>query len=96
MVFKGGGGTAMAPFINALNEYETSREKKNPPAALGILITDGYIDWQNVANALKRKHNYGLAIVLTSKHSDKDIMHMHEYFKPLPANCKPTIIRVAH
>lgn len=96
VVFKGGGGTAMAPFIHALNEYETSREKKNPPAALGILITDGYIDWQNVANALKRKHNYGLAIVLTSKHSDKDIMHMHEYFKPLPANCKPTIIRVAH
>lgn len=96
VVFKGGGGTAMAPFIHALNEYETSREKKNPPAALGILITDGYIDWQNVANALKCKHNYGLAIVLTSKHSDKDIMHMHEYFKSLPANCKPTIIRVAH
>ena len=96
VVFKGGGGTAMAPFINALNEYETSREKKNPPAALGILITDGYIDWQNVANALKCKHNYGLAIVLTSKHSDKDIMHMHEYFKSLPANYKPTIIRVAH
>lgn len=96
VVFKGGGGTAMTPFIHALNEYETSREKKNPPAALGILITDGYIDWQNVANALKCKHNYGLAIVLTSKHSDKDIMHMHEYFKPLPANCKPTIIRVAH
>lgn len=96
VVFKGGGGTAMAPFIHALNEYETSREKKNPPAVLGILITDGYIDWQNVANALKCKHNYGLAIVLTSKHSDKDIMHMHEYFKPLPANCKPTIIRVAH
>lgn len=96
VVFKGGGGTAMTPFIHALNEYETSREKKNPPAALGILITDGYIDWQNVANALKRKHNYGLAIVLTSKHSDKDIMHMHEYFKSLPANCKPTIIRVAH
>ena len=39
----------MAPFIHALNEYETSREKKNPPAALGILITDGYIDWQKVA-----------------------------------------------
>lgn len=96
VVFKGGGGTAMTPFIHALNEYETSREKKNPPAALGILITDGYIDWQNVANALKCKHNYGLAIVLTSKHSDKDIMHMHEYFKSLPANCKPTIIRVAH
>lgn len=96
VVFKGGGGTAMAPFIHALNEYETSREKKNPPAALGILITDGYIDWQNVANALKCKHNYGLAIALTSKHSDKDIMHMHEYFKSLPANCKPTIIRVAH
>lgn len=96
VVFKGGGGTAMAPFIHALNEYETSREKKNPPAVLGILITDGYIDWQNVANALKCKHNYGLAIVLTSKHSDKDIMHMHEYFKSLPANCKPTIIRVAH
>lgn len=96
VVFKGGGGTAMAPFIHALNEYETSREKKNPPAALGILITDGYIDWQNVANALKCKHNYGLAIVLTSKHSDKDIMDMHEYFKSLPANCKPTIIRVAH
>lgn len=96
VVFKGGGGTAMAPFIHALNEYETSREKKNPPAALGILITDGYIDWHNVANALKCKHNYGLAIVLTSKHSDKDIMHMHEYFKSLPANCKPTIIRVAH
>lgn len=96
VVFKGGGGTAMAPFIHALNEYETSREKKNPPAALGILITDGYIDWQNVANALKCKHNYGLTIVLTSKHSDKDIMHMHEYFKSLPANCKPTIIRVAH
>lgn len=96
VVFKGGGGTAMAPFIHALNEYETSREKKNPPAALGILITDGYIDWQNVANALKCKHNYGLAIVLTSKHSDKDIVHMHEYFKSLPANCKPTIIRVAH
>lgn len=96
VVFKGGGGTAMAPFIHALNEYETSREKNSPPAALGILITDGYIDWQNVANALKCKHNYGLAIVLTSKHSDKDIMHMHEYFKPLPANCKPTIIRVAH
>lgn len=96
VVFKGGGGTAMAPFIHALNEYETSREKKNPPAALGILITDGYIDWQNVANALKCKHNYGLAIVLTSKHSDKDIMHMHEYFKSLPANCKPTIIRVTH
>lgn len=96
VVFKGGGGTAMVPFIHALNEYETSREKKNPPAALGILITDGYIDWQNVANALKCKHNYGLAIVLTSKHSDKDIMHMHEYFKSLPANCKPTIIRVAH
>lgn len=95
VVFKGGGGTAMAPFIHALNEYETSREKKNPPAALGILITDGYIDWQNVANALKCKHNYGLAIVLTSKHSDKDIMHMHEYFKSLPANYKPTIIRVA-
>lgn len=95
VVFKGGGGTAMAPFIHALNEYETSREKKNPPAALGILITDGYIDWQNVANALKRKHNYGLAIVLTSKHSDKDILHMHEYFKSLPANYKPTIIRVA-
>lgn len=96
VVFKGGGGTAMAPFIHALNEYETSREKKNPPAALGILITDGYIDWQNVANALKRKHNYGLAIVLTSKHSDQDILHMHEYFKSLPANYKPTIIRVAH
>lgn len=95
VVFKGGGGTAMAPFIHALNEYETSREKNSPPAALGILITDGYIDWQNVANALKRKHNYGLAIVLTSKHSDQDIQHMHEYFKPLPANYKPTIIRVA-
>ena len=92
--FTGGGGTDMAPFIKALNSYEGGVDKAHPPATLGILITDGYIDWDDVANALKEKHSYRLAIVLTSKHAEDVVESNRKHFNILPPDARPEIIPV--
>lgn len=92
--FTGGGGTDMAPFIEALNSYEGGVDKAHPPATLGILITDGYIDWDDVANALKEKHSYRLAIVLTSKHAEDVVESNRKHFNILPPDARPEIIPV--
>jgi len=92
--FTGGGGTDMVPFINALNSYESGADKEHPPATLGILITDGYIDWEDVADALQEKHNYKLAIVLTSKHAEDVVESMEKHFKGLLPDVRPEIIPV--
>jgi len=92
--FTGGGGTDMVPFINALNSYESGADKEHPPATLGILITDGYIDWEDVADALQEKHNYKLAIVLTSKHAEDVVESMEKHFNGLLPDVRPEIIPV--
>lgn len=92
--FTGGGGTDMVPFINALNSYESGADKGHPPATLGILITDGYIDWEDVADALQEKHNYKLAIVLTSKHAEDVVESMEKHFNGLLPDVRPEIIPV--
>lgn len=92
--FTGGGGTDMVPFVNALNSYESGADKEHPPATLGILITDGYIDWEDVADALKEKHNYKLAIVLTSKHAEDVVESMEKHFNGLLPDVRPEIIPV--
>lgn len=92
--FTGGGGTDMVPFINALNSYESGADKDHPPATLGILITDGYIDWEDVADALQEKHNYKLAIVLTSKHAEDVVESMEKHFNGLLPDVRPEIIPV--
>lgn len=94
--FVGGGGTEMAPFVKALNEYDKGTDSKHPPAALGILITDGYIDWKAVARELGQRHNYKLAIVLTSDHNRNSVAEMNNYFSHLPLNERPTIIKIEH
>ena len=94
--FVGGGGTEMAPFVKALNEYDKGTDSKHPPAALGILITDGYIDWKAVARELGQRHNYKLAIVLTSDHNRNSVAEMNNYFSHLPLNARPTIIKIEH
>lgn len=92
--FTGGGGTDMVPFINALNSYESGADREHPPATLGILITDGYIDWEDVADALQEKHNYKLAIVLTSKHAEDVVESMEKHFNGLLPDVRPEIIPV--
>ena len=64
--FVGGGGTDLTAFIRALNSFESnSFGSSEPPANLGILITDGDFDWGALVRELRARHSYRLLILLT-------------------------------